>query len=116
MGLSEKYFKNITAVLLTLIGIPGNCMIFYIFTRENFRKVPMFRYFIASTVFETINLILYWALISDSINKNSLLCKISQYISYVVSLNISWIGVLIAIDRYLSIIYLFKFQNIKMFL
>ena len=46
----------------------------------------------------------------SSINSNSLFCKLSQYLSYLVCLNISWIGVLVSIDRYLSIKYPYKFK------
>jgi len=108
--MNECSFKITTTFIIKFIGIPGNFMIIYIYTRENFRKVPMFRYFIVSTLFETINLLLYWPLISSSINSNSLFCKLSQYLSYLVSLNISWIGVLVSIDRYLSIKYPYKFK------
>lgn len=106
----QKNFSLITTGVVVSIGIPGNIIVLFVFTREHFRKIPMFRYFTASTLFETVNILLYWPLVSQSINENSIFCKSVQFFSYSICLNISWIGMLIALDRYLSIKYPLKFK------
>ena len=49
----QNKFNLSCAIVLTIIGLIGNSIVFYIFTRPKFLKVSFFRYLI----FETI---LYW--------------------------------------------------------
>ena len=108
--------KLIYLSISTFLALFGNSLVLLILSRPEFMKVPMFRYLIAATLFDTINVLLSVPFVFPEpfqIYKNSFSCKLFNYLTYIVY-NISpWILSLSSIDRYLSIKYPkgFDFRN-----
>jgi hypothetical protein len=108
-----NYIRQIGLILFTIVGILGNLVVFYILTRPKFLKETIFRYFIASEIVGSLNLIFSWLLILPILLKWDApvaYCKISYYLLYFTYSTYPWISVVNSIDRYLSIKYLSKFQ------
>jgi len=53
-------FYLISSIAITTIAIIGNSTVFIILVKTQFRKEPLFRYLIISTVFDTLNALLIW--------------------------------------------------------
>jgi hypothetical protein len=106
-------FRQIGLIFFTIVGIFGNLFVFYILTRPKFLKETIFRYFIASEVVGSLNLVFSWLLILPILLKWDApvaYCKIAYYLLYSTYSTYPWISVVNSIDRYLSIKYLSKFQ------
>ena len=99
------YFSASTAIFLTAFGLLGNSIVLFVYTRKRFRNITMFRYYSFSVIFETLELLLIWPFNFSEFfqfNNNRISCKMVQYLAYLFTQCVSWISVLIAIDRYLS--------------
>ena len=115
----NSYFNYSTTIILTIFGLLGNITVLFVYTRKKFRNIPMFRYYSISLVFETLELLLIWPYNFDEFfqfNKNSISCKIVQYLAYLFGVYISWIAVLIPIDRFISVRYPHQFRMKKTWL
>jgi hypothetical protein len=112
----NKYYNAVSAIFITTFGLTGNVIVFLVYTKKSFRAVPMFRYYAISVIFETFELLLIWPFnYSDffQFNKNSISCKTVLYSAYVFTQYVSWIGVVISVDRFISIKYTNEYQTRK---
>ena len=106
----DKIFIQIFVIVLSIIGIIGNSLVFYILTRPAFIKVPMFRYFIVSNVIGISSLFILWMHeipIWFNLSVPDVFCKIFLYTMYTAYNFHPWVGVLNSIDRLLAL----KYQN-----
>ena len=98
----------ISTAILTSIGLVGNPLVIYVFTRPQFIKVSMFRYLIASTIANLLNLLVNWPTVFPDaflVNEVSFNCKIFYYLFYIPYQISPWILTLSSIDRYMSVKY-----------
>ena len=116
MDLTESiryYINKIAPYFFTAIGLTGNMMIAYIFTRKSFRKLPMFRYLLLNNIINMFNLFMIWPSSLPNVfkmNTSGLNCKLKQYISYVVYEYSPWLLVVCDVDRLMSVKYSTRFQ------
>ena len=106
-------FSLIAAIVLTIVGVIGNPIVFFILTKSRFRNVSIFRYSIVSVVNDSFVLITMWPYNfpeAFQMNTSSISCKLSQYFGYLFYQFCSWIIVLSSIDRLLSVKYATRFQ------
>jgi hypothetical protein len=106
-------FNLITGSILTFIGIIGNTLVIYILAHKQFRKIPMFRYFIVSAIVQTLRIILFWPY--DVENAfitilSTFACQICSFLVNHLRNYIAWIEVVISIDRYVSIMHPHSFR------
>ena len=107
---ADKYVKKIP-IVLSVIGIFGDSMVFYIMTRPKFLKESIFRYFIVSEIFSSFQLVLSWFYtlrhipLLSSFFFNTYLCKIFIYFLFTCYQCYPWISVLNSIDQLLSLKY-----------
>ena len=97
-----------SSIVLTAIGMIGNPLVIYIFTRPQFLKVSMFHYWIAETIADILNILCNWpSVFPDFFNLNelSISCKIFYYFYYVPYQVSPWMLSLSSIDRVLSVKY-----------
>ena len=109
----NAYFTSSTTIILTVLGLIGNLIVFLVYTSAKFRKVPMFRYYAVSVIFETLELLLIWIYNYPDFfqfHKNSISCQTIQYIAYLFGEFVSWIAVVITIDRLMSVKSATKFK------
>ena len=113
--LKEKtnLFNLTTGSILTLIGIIGNTLVIYILAHKMFRKIPMFRYYIVSAIFQTFRIVLFWPY--DVENAfitilNEFACQMCSFLVNHLRNYIAWIEVVISIDRYVSIMHPHNFR------
>ena len=102
----NTFFTSSSTIILTILGLTGNLIVFFVYTSVQFRNVPMFRYYAISVIFETLELLLIWPFnYSDffQFNSNSISCKTVVYFAYLFGEYVSWIAVVIAIDRLMSV-------------
>ena len=107
-----------SSIFLTVFGLTGNLIVFLVYIKKAFRDVPMFRYYAISAIFETLELLLIWPFNYPDyfqFNQNSISCKTVQYLAYLFTQYVSWIAVVIAFDRLISIKYSNKYQIRKKF-
>ena len=112
-ALAASYLSQIGLGLFTIIGVFGNILVFYILTRPKFMKETIFRYFIASEIAGSLNLIFSWLLVFPYLlnwDAPVAYCKITNYLLYFTYSIYPWISVLNSIDRFLSLKYRSKFQ------
>jgi len=101
-----------------VIDLVGNPIVFYVLTRPNFLKVPMFRYFLITEVVDSIGLfgvLLIGLLTWTGTSATALFCKISQYSMYVLYSFYPCISSLISVDRLIHIKYTLAFEFRKKF-
>ena len=106
----STYFSLTTAIVLTIVGIIGNLIVIFVFTRKNFRSIPMFNYYSIAILFETLQILPLLPYNFPNyflINENKFSCKFFQYYSYLTAQYTAWIGLVISIDRFISV----KFSN-----
>ena len=111
-------FNLSTAVFLTIVGIPGNLAIILIYSSKKFRRQAMFRYYTVSIVFETVEFLFIWPFNYTQffqLEENEFICKLVQYLSYLCFVYVSWVNVIIAVDRYFSVKYPSRFLIRKKF-
>ena len=97
-----------SSIVLTAIGMLGNSLVIYIFTRPQFLKVSMFRYWVAETIADIINLLSNWLSVFPNffyVNQLSISCKIFYYLYYVPFQLSPWMLAFSSIDRVLSVKY-----------
>ena len=114
----DHYLVKISLIVLTIIGIIGNSLVFYILTRKKFLKESIFRYFIASEIVASLSLVLVWMHYVPILLKWDvpvLFCKIYSTMLSVFYSFYPWISVLNSIDRLLTLKYPFGFKFIKKF-
>ncbi len=107
------YFNLTTAITMSVIGLVGNTLVFYILTRPKFLKQSIFRYFLVSTGNNSFVLLTMWLYCMPDLflmNSNSLSCKLTQYFGYLFYQFCPWIIVLNSFDRYLSVHFPTKFE------
>ena len=113
---SEDLINIITTISFTVIGLVGNSLVLYVFSRKEFREKAMFRYLIAATIFDILNLLLLWFYNYPEqfkMNTYSFNCKIIVYlVNFAYSTN-PWFILLSTFDRFLHVYYphKFKFRN-----
>ena len=104
----DYYYDIIAATIITVIGVIGNTLVFYILSRPEFRNVSFFRYIIVETFFATAVVLFVWPYNLESLlslNSDTLSCKLIQFIQYACYQFCSWIIVLSSVDRYMSVKY-----------
>ena len=118
----SNYFSIGSAVFVTFFGLIGNSIVLYILSNKMFRDVPMFRYFIITTIFQMLQLIFVWMPELPIIDSNltfyttsSLNCKFLSYLTFAINEFTIWISVFNSIDRYVSIKYPNQFSFRKNF-
>jgi hypothetical protein len=107
------YFNLTTAITISIIGLVGNTLVFYILTRPKFLKQSIFRYFLVTTGNNSFVLLTMWFYCMPDLflmNSNSLSCKLTQYFGYLFYQFCPWIIVLNSFDRYLSVHFPTKFE------
>lgn len=110
----EHHFNLISSILLTAIGLVGNTIVIFILLQKQFRKVSLFRYLIMATIIDTLNFLFIWPANHPNffyLNRIPIICKLFQYLSYVVYQLSVWIIVLSSIDRFLAVKYSHKFHS-----
>jgi hypothetical protein len=110
------YFNFIASLIFTIIAIIGNSLVLIILSKPKLRKESLFRYFIVTTIIDTINILLIWPFnFTDAfqINSSEISCKLFNYLPRVFYQFSPWINVLSSIDRLLAVkyTYRFKFRN-----
>jgi hypothetical protein len=108
----DKYFVQISSLLLTIIAIIGNSLVFYILTRPKFIKESVFRYFIASEIVASVKVIVLWIYsIPNFINwkVTDMYCKLFMWIVFVSYDLYPWVSVINSIDRFVSLKYPSRF-------
>ena len=119
MDLLVEYEMNLTtASTLTIIGVAGNAAIIIVILRSKLLENSFFRYMIAASIFDILNVLLLWmSPVYEilNINRFSLNCKLNIYFNMLVSHLCPWMNVLSSIDRYLSVKYATKFEIRKKF-
>ena len=103
-------------MILTIIGLIGNPLVIYIFSRPKFLKVSMFRYLIAGTIADIVNLLANWSSVFPDaflVNESSISCKLFYYFYYVPYQVCPWTLALSSADRFLSVKFpsKLKFRN-----
>jgi hypothetical protein len=53
-------FQLASNSFVTFFGVVGNSLVLYILSRKIFRNIPMFRYFLITTIFQLFQLVLAW--------------------------------------------------------
>jgi hypothetical protein len=53
-------FQFASNSFVTFFGVIGNSLVLYILSRKIFRNIPMFRYFLITTIFQLFQLALAW--------------------------------------------------------
>jgi hypothetical protein len=106
-------FNLITGSIMTFIGIIGNSLVIYILAHKQFRKIPMFRYFIVSAIVQILRIFLFWPY--DVENAfitilSTFACQICSFLVNHLRNYIAWIEVVISIDRYVSIMHPHSFH------
>ena len=106
-------FNLISGIILTIVGFFGNGLVVYILSQHKFRRIPMFRYFIISAIFQMFRIVLfwpynvqraYWTILSD------FSCKIFQFLTSFLKNYVAWIEVVVSLDRHLSIMHPHRFH------
>jgi hypothetical protein len=110
------YFNFIASLIFTIIAIIGNSLVLIILSKPKLRKESLFRYFIVTTIVDSINILLIWPFnFPDAfqINSSEISCKLFNYLPRVFYQFSPWINVLSSIDRLLAVKYAhrFKFRN-----
>ena len=71
--------------LLTIVGVLGNSIVFYVSTKPKFRNIAIFRYLSVSMINDLLVLFTAWFYIVPDyfkINTERFGCKITQYFGY----------------------------------
>jgi hypothetical protein len=116
--MSGNIFNLIVSIILTAIGLIGNSMVFVILLRKEFRKESYFRYLLASTIVNTLNLVFLWIYILEdalTFDSHTILCKLYQYSSNLIYDFGIWLFMISAIDRLISVKFPMRFTFIYEF-
>ena len=97
------YFNMSTAAVLTGVGMIGNSLVLFVFTRKKFRNISMFRYYSFVTTFEILQIPFIWVYYFPdffSFNENELVCKLIQFSSTLLLSFVAFMQPIISIDRF----------------
>ena len=113
---ATDYFNFIASILFTVISAVVNSLVLIILMKPKLLKESLFRYFIVTTIVDSINMFLIWPFnFQDAfqINSSQISCKLFNYLPRVFYQLSPWINVLISIDRLLAVKFAhkFKFRN-----
>jgi hypothetical protein len=114
----QNIFNLTVSIILTTIGLIGNSTVFVILLRKEFRKESYFRYLIASSIVNTLNLVFLWTnMLEDTltVDSNPILCKFNEYLSNLTNDFGIWLFMLSAIDRLISVKFPMRFAFIYEF-
>lgn len=102
----------VSVVVLAVIGVTGNSIALYVFSRLNLSEKSLSRYIVIGIVFNTINGLFAFAAFFPNyfIEKTRISRKLYLYITFVVTTFSSWNNVLILIDTYISIKFIASFR------
>ena len=124
-GTVEDIFILSSSTVLTAFGIIGNTLVLYILSQKEMRKVSIFRYLIAASVFDIMNCLTLWPYNYPNfflMNTYSLSCKLQFYIANTFFAAGPWFILLSSLDRLIIVYYpyslkfrkMFKFQALEM--
>jgi hypothetical protein len=114
----DYYFVRIFSLTLTVFGIIGNSLVFYVLTRPKFIKESIFRYFLVSEIAASSTIVLLWMYYMPIILNLSIstdYCKIFTWLLYVAYNFYPWMNVLNSIDRLITLKYRYRFKYMKKF-
>ena len=102
----------VLSITLTIFGIIGNSVVFYIFSRYEFRKESFYRYILISNIFDTVNGLLIWPIIYQDylLKKIPISCVLFYYIGYVTLTFSAWANVIASVDTYALIKFRKRFE------
>ena len=103
-------------IILTIIGLIGNGFVLYVLTRKQFIKITLYRYLIAITISDVINLLFLWPMNYHHLflmDSNSINCKSIMFTSSMFNSVTPWFILLSSFDRFLSIKYPLTYQYRK---
>ncbi len=112
----DFYLNQIASIVLTVIGLIGNSLVFYILTRPKFLKESIYRYFLASEIVAAFSLLLLWLINIPILVKWDvplIYCQIYNLLTFALFQLYPWISVLNSIDRLLSLKYPTKLKFMK---
>ena len=98
---------------MTIIGLIGNPIVIYILTKPKFRKIPIFRYFLATELVDVFSLFFLWIWYLPTYFKWQtpvIFCKVMNFTFFITYDFYPWISVLNSIDRLLCVKYPNKFK------
>ena len=94
-------------IVFTTIGVFGNSIVLYVFTRPSFRKIAMFRYLAVVSIisfFQTLFIAPYQYQHFFLISSVGSVCKLYNLFSQSFQIINPWLVVLSSFDRYLTIV------------
>lgn len=106
------------SLILLVLGLPGNILMFIVFSSKNLRKLSVSTYYRAMSIFSlymTINWIrqfLTWEFNFYLWNVSHIMCKFGMFSIYTTRGILSWYLVVIGIDRFIAIAYPIRFKFI----
>ena len=106
--LDQENFNIISLAVTSVVSLIGNSLVLFIITRPRLLKVAMFRYYIAVTIIDTINVLatfLYVFPKYTGFNTNKFSCKLINFTTNVAYILSPWTTLLACSDRYLSVKY-----------
>jgi hypothetical protein len=104
-------FYLIVSIILTLVGLIGNSITFYISSRPKMRNIPLFRYLMASMVNDFFVLLTMWTWTFPNVFYSvSINCKVFNFFGILFNNCTGYIIVLSLIDQFLSVKYPLKFH------
>jgi len=117
-----QYINNLNSVASTIlyypllvaipIGVIGNVLSFYIYTRPNLNKKTNTGFLYAWLCLLNLIFMLYFVLVSQSSTlfdyRISLPCGVANYLLRLISCFVPWMQVIISFDRFISVIYPLK--------
>ena len=101
-------FDLAIGIFLTVVGITGNTIVLLVFTRKMFRETSIFRFLIAITICDSLNLAFLWPInYADffQLNSNLMECKFVMYFTSLVFTIDPWLILLCSLDRVLSAVH-----------
>lgn len=117
-----QYINNLNSVASTIlyypllvalpIGVLGNVLSFYIYTRPNLNKKTNTGFLYAWLCLLNLIFMLFFVLVSQSFTlfdyRISLPCGMANYLLRLISCFVPWMQVIISFDRFISVIYPLK--------
>jgi hypothetical protein len=103
-----------SSILITVAGILGNSLILLVISKKEFRRVPMFRFLICSTISDTITLFFLWGSVFHELvrrDSDNISCKLFSVLNYLFYHLSTYIMVLCSIERVISL----KIPDLKFF-
>ena len=113
---SVKLANLLVSSILTAIGFVGNGILVFVFTRNKFIEVTMFRLLTVTSIWNFFYIFMLWPFNFPDffqINVNVSICKLVIYFGYIFYSFSPWLVLLCSFDRVLIVVYptKFKFRN-----